>query len=37
MIFNTQYLINFTFIAISVWVIPAATKPDDIAELQSEN
>jgi len=28
MIFNKQYLIKLTFIAISVWILPAATQPD---------
>jgi len=28
MIFNKQYLIKLTFIAISVWVMPAVTEPD---------
>jgi len=36
MIFIKQYLIKLTFIAFSVWVMPAATEPD-VNKLNSKD
>jgi len=37
MIFFKQYLITLTFILISVWVMPAATKPTDFGKLKGKD